>query len=63
MDNDEGRWARVFYHNCKSGTVLFSSANSYAEAKETNINAPTTSDKYSILSKLESFRPNTNSSF
>ena len=63
MDNDEGRWARVFYHNCKSGTVLFSSANSYAEAKETNINAPTTSDKYSILSKLESFRPNTNSPF
>lgn len=63
MDNDGGRWARVFYHNCKSGTVLFSSANSYAEAKETNINAPTTSDKYSILSKLESFRPNTNSSF
>lgn len=63
MDNDEGRWARVFYHNCKSGTVLFSSNNSFAEAKETNINAPTTSDKYSILSKLESFRPNTNSSF
>lgn len=63
MDNDEGRWARVFYHNCKSGTVLFSSNNSFAEAKETNTNAPTTSDKYSILSKLENFRPNTNSSF
>lgn len=63
MDNDGGRWARVFYHNCKSGTVLFSSENSFAEAKETNINAPTTSDKYSILSKLESFRPNTNSLF
>lgn len=63
MDNDGGRWARVFYHNCKNGTVLFSSENSFAEAKETNINAPTTSDKYSILSKLESFRPNTNSSF
>lgn len=63
MDNDGGRWARVFYHNCKSGTVLFSSENSFAEAKETNINAPTTSDKYSILSKLESFRPNTNSPF
>lgn len=63
MDNDGGRWARVFYHNCKSGTVLFSSVNSYAEAKETNTNAPTTSDKYSILSKLENFRPNTNSSF
>ena len=63
MDNDEGRWARVFYHNCKSGTVLFSSANSYAEAKETNTNIPTSSDKYSILSKLESFRPNTNSPF
>lgn len=63
MDNDGGRWARVFYHNCKSGTVLFSSENSFAEAKETNTNAPTTSDKYSILSKLESFRPNTNSSF
>ena len=63
MDNDGGRWARVFYHNCKSGTVLFSRANSYAEAKETNTNAPTTSDKYSILSKLESFRPNTNSPF
>ena len=63
MDNDGGRWARVFYHNCKSGTILFSSNNSFAEAKETNINAPTTSDKYSILSKLESFRPNTNSSF
>lgn len=63
MDNDGGRWARVFYHNCKSGTVLFSSENSFAEAKETNINAPTTSDKYSILSKLESFRPNTKSPF
>ena len=63
MDNNEGRWARVFYHNCKSGTVLFSSENSFAEAKETNTNAPTTSDKYSILSKLESFRPNTNSPF
>lgn len=63
MDNDGGRWARVFYHNCKSGTVLFSSNNSFAEAKETNINAPTTSDKYSILSKLENFRPNTNSLF
>ena len=63
MDNDGGRWARVFYHNCKSGTVLFSKDNSFAEAKETNINAPTTSDKYSILSKLESFRSNTNSSF
>lgn len=63
MDNDGGRWARVFYHNCKSGTVLFSSNNSFAEAKETNTNAPTTSDKYSILSKLESFRPNTNSPF
>lgn len=63
MDNDGGRWARVFYHNCKSGTVLFSRDNSFAEAKETNTNAPTTSDKYSILSKLESFRPNTNSSF
>lgn len=63
MDNDGGRWARVFYHNCKSGTVLFSSNNSFTEAKETNTNAPTTSDKYSILSKLESFRPNTNSSF
>ena len=63
MDNDGGRWARVFYHNCKSGTVLFSRDNSFAEAKETNINAPTTSDKYSILSKLENFRPNTNSSF
>ena len=63
MDNNEGRWARVFYHNCKSGTVLFSSANSYTEAKETNTDAPTTSDKYSILSKLESFRPNTNSPF
>lgn len=63
MDNDGGRWARVFYHNCKEGTVLFNSKNSFAEAKETNINAPTTSDKYSILSKLESFRPNINSSF
>lgn len=63
MDNDGGRWARVFYHNCKSGTVLFSRDNSFAEAKETNINAPTTSDKYSILSKLENFRPNTNSLF
>lgn len=63
MDNDGGRWARVFYHNCKSGTVLFSKDSSFAEAKETNIDAPTTSDKYSILSKLESFRPNTNSSF
>ena len=63
MDKDGGRWARVFYHNCRSGTVLFSGDNSYAEAKETNKNAPTTSDKYSILSKLEHFRPNTKSAF
>lgn len=63
MDKDGGRWARVFYHNCRSGTVLFSGDNSYAEAKETNKNAPTGVDKYSILSKLESFRPNTKSAF
>lgn len=63
MDNDGGRWARVFYHNCKRGTVLFSNSNAYAEAKEINKNAPTTSDKYSILSKLEHFRPNTKSEF
>ena len=63
MDNDGGRWARVFYHNCKAGTVLFSSDNSFAEAKETNKNAPTTSDKYSILSKLEYFRFGNKTSF
>ena len=63
MDKDGGRWARVFYHNCKGGTVLFSGDNSYAEAKETNKNAPTGVDKYSILSKLEHFRPNTKSAF
>ena len=63
MDKDGGRWARVFYHNCRSGTVLFSGDNSYAEAKETNKNAPTGVDKYSILSKLEHFRPNTKSAF
>lgn len=63
VDKDDGRWARVFYHNCRSGTVLFSKDNSYAEAKETNKTTPTDVDKYSILSKLESFRPNTKSAF
>lgn len=63
MDNDGGRWARIFYHNNHSGTVLFSNDNDWAEAKETNINNPTTSDKYSILSKLEYFRQNTNCYF
>lgn len=63
MDNDGGRWARIFYHNNHSGTVLFSNDNDWAEAKETNINNPITSDKYSILSKLEYFRQNTNCYF
>lgn len=63
MDNDGGRWARIFYHNNKAGTVMFSKDNDWAEARETNTNAPTTSDKYSILSKLECFRQNTNCYF
>lgn len=63
MDNDGGRWARVFYHNCKGGTVLFNHTNNHAEAKEVNKTAPTTSDKYSILSKLEFFRFGINSDF
>ena len=63
MDNDGGRWARIFYHNNHSGTVLFSNDNDWAEAKETNTNAPTASDKYSILSKLEYFRFSTKNYF
>ena len=63
MDNDGDRWARIFYHNNHSGTVLFSNDNDWAEAKETNTNNPTTSDKYSILSRLECFRQNTNCYF
>ena len=63
MDNDGGRWARIFYHNNKAGTVMFSRDNDWAEAKETNTNAPTASDKYSILSKLEYFRFSTKNYF
>lgn len=63
MDKDKGRWARIFYHNCKSGNVLFSKDNSFAEAKETNKTNPTGNDKYSILSKLEYFRGSTKSPF
>jgi hypothetical protein len=60
MTHDGGGWTRVFYHNNHAGTVLF--ANS-TEALTCNINQPVGVDKYSILSKLESFRKDTNSKF
>lgn len=44
--NDGSRWARIFYHNCKNGTVLFTSI---AECKDIQ-----TADKYSRLGILDS---------
>lgn len=44
--NDGSRWARIFYHNCKNGTVLFTTL---AECKDTQ-----TTDKYSRLGILDS---------
>ena len=41
-------WTKVFYHNCKSGTVLFTNKQ---EALSIN-----TKDKYSVLDKLERIR-------
>lgn len=43
--SDNSLWARIFYHNCKEGTVLFTSL---AEAKNTQ-----TADKYSRMYLLE----------
>lgn len=51
-------WVEVFYHNNQQGTVLFSSANSWSEAKSVD-----DVDKYSILGQLEKFRTNTSQPF
>lgn len=44
--SDGSRWARIFYHNCKNGTVLFTTID---ECKDTQ-----TTDKYSRLGILDS---------
>lgn len=46
--DDGSVWARIFYHNSKQGTVLFSSL---AEIKSTQ-----TADKYSRLGQLSEFK-------
>lgn len=46
--SDGSLWARIFYHNCKEGSVLFSSL---AEIKSTQ-----TADKYSRLDKMSEFK-------
>ena len=47
----DAAWARVFHHNTHWGTVMYSSANSWAEAKSSN-----TTDKYSVLENLENYK-------
>ena len=54
----DATWAEVFYHNSHTGTVLFSNASDWAEAKSTD-----GVDKYSILGQLEKFRANTSQTF
>lgn len=54
----DATWVEVFYHNNRTGTVLFSNANDWAEAKSTD-----SEDKYSILGQLEKFRTNTSQKF
>lgn len=45
-------WARIFYHNNKGGTVLFSNFN---EATSCNVNIPLNVDKYSIIGNCNEF--------
>lgn len=51
-------WVKVFRHYSGNG-AYFSSANSWAEAKNTNQTNPT-ADKFSILDRLENIRVSTN---
>ena len=51
-------WARVFHHNSHWGNVLYSNANSYAEAKSSN-----TVDKYSVLGSLANYKNSSNWEF
>lgn len=44
---DDGIWMNVYYHNSKNGTVLFSNANNWFEARNTN-----SENKRSILFTL-----------
>lgn len=46
--DDDSVWARVFYHNCHGGTVLFTSLS---ECRNTQ-----TEDKYSRLAFIDEFR-------
>ena len=46
LSSDNSVWVRLFYHNCKEGTVLFTSLN---ECKNTQ-----TTDKYSRLYLIDS---------
>lgn len=45
---DNSVWARIFYHNCKNDTVLFSNLNEVLNTQ--------TTDKYSRLYLLDNFR-------
>ena len=48
---NDAAWARVFHHNNHWGTVLFSNANDWAEAKSAN-----TIDKYSVLGNIANYK-------
>lgn len=54
----DATWVEVFYHNNRTGTVLFSNAEDWKDAKSTD-----GVDKYSILGQLEKFRTNTSQVF
>ena len=53
MDIEGGNWVRIFHHNVNT-TVSWFENNS--QAAECNVSSPMNNVKYSILSKLESFR-------
>ena len=51
-------WARIFHHNAHWGNVLYSNANSFAEAKSSN-----TVDKYSVLGNIANYKNSSNWEF
>ena len=57
-DAYDATWVEVFYHNNRTGTVLFSNAENWKEAMSTD-----GVDKFSILGQLEKFRTNTSQVF
>ena len=54
----DAAWARVFHHNTHWGSVLYSNANSGAEAKSSN-----TVDKYSVLGNIANYKNSSNWEF